>query len=91
MAKRGRTLAAGPTAPTGTPAGGPPPPWWPDWMPWIDLDAWRQIFKSYGEFVNPPGGAPPPTGREAIQNMSDFLEDMYRKMRKAVDEKMKER
>ena len=89
MAKKVTKLAAGPTAPLpaapGAPEGGKPPPWWPEWMPWIDLDAWRQIFKNYGEFVNPPGGKPPPTGGEAIQNVRDYLEDWYKKGVAAIE------
>lgn len=89
--KRSRMLTQGPFGPPeGSPQrgeAGPPPEWWPKWMPWVDVDAWKQMFKGFTDFATE--GREAVSGREALTNVSDYLEDWYKKARKAVDERMK--
>jgi len=87
--RKSRTLTQGPFPERGegAPPGGKPPEWWPEWMPWIDIDWWKKAWGDVQRFASE--GREPVTGREALTNVSDFLEDWYKKARKSLDERMK--
>jgi len=96
--RKSRTLTQGPF---GSPEGGPQrgeagkPPWWPEWMPWIDIGATlrstAEMHRKYADWVTE--GRETELTRESVSEAfggaMDIYEDWYKKAKKAVDERMR--